>query len=241
MLSTCRTAALWPRAVLSLSRNAHAGRAAAAPPTRSIQVSHILVKEDEAIKLDEAEEALKGGKPFAEVAAQFSRCSSAKRGGQLGWLQPGDFFPEFEATAFATPVGCVARARSPRGLHLLRVEEERMRRDVQQVPAHEVLQLLTDPDQVCEVQLVDVREPWEAELASLPGFRLLPLSRFQEWSGSLQEVLDPHKRTLVLCHHGIRSMNMATYLVQQAGFTDVCNITGGIDAVADTDPSVPRY
>ncbi|KAL6747126.1 hypothetical protein V8C86DRAFT_3016396 [Haematococcus lacustris] len=133
------------------------------------------------------------------AAAQFSRCSSAKRGGQLGWLQPGDFFPEFEATAFATP-----------GLHLLRVEEERMRRDVQQVPAHEVLQLLTDPDQCGR-------------------------------SGSLQEVLDPHKRTLVLCHHGIRSMNMATYLVQQAGFTDVCNITGGIDAVADTDPSVPRY
>lgn len=92
-----------------------------------------------------------------------------------------------------------------------------------------------------QVQLVDVREEWEHQTASLPGFQLLPLSQFGAWSGSIAQRLDPGKETLCLCHHGVRSMQMATFLASQ-GFTNVKNIVGGIDAYSrGVDPSVPLY
>lgn len=57
----------------------------------------------------------------------------------------------------------------------------------------------------------------------------------------ITEMLDPSKKTVVLCHHGVRSMNMSQFLVQQ-GFSDVHNVTGGIDAYSrGADPNVPLY
>ncbi|MBD2021591.1 rhodanese-related sulfurtransferase [Leptolyngbya sp. FACHB-36] len=92
-----------------------------------------------------------------------------------------------------------------------------------------------------DLQLVDVREPAELELAQLEGFKNLPLSQFAEWSGQIHTRLDPEKETLVLCHHGMRSAQMCQWLNTQ-GFTNVKNIEGGIDAYAIVvDPSVPRY
>lgn len=91
------------------------------------------------------------------------------------------------------------------------------------------------------LQLVDVREPMELKLASLAGFQNLPLSEFGDWSPNIHSLLDPHKETLVLCHHGMRSAQMCHWLMSQ-GFTNVKNIAGGIDAYATiVDPSVPRY
>ena len=63
---------------------------------------------------------------------------------------------------------------------------------------------------MAEVQLVDVREPHEAEIARLPHFQLLPLSQNSAWAPTISTTLDPDKETLVMCHHGMRSMNMAT-------------------------------
>ena len=96
------------------------------------------------------------------------------------------------------------------------------------------------------LQLVDVREEWEWETASIPGFKLFPLSKFEDWSEDIGDVngggLDPQKKTLCLCHHGIRSQQMAQFLVSQAGFTDVSNIVGGIDAWSrNVDSRVPTY
>ncbi|BDA49402.1 probable rhodanese-like/PpiC domain-containing protein 12, chloroplastic at C-terminar half [Coccomyxa sp. Obi] len=92
-----------------------------------------------------------------------------------------------------------------------------------------------------DVQLVDVREEHEQAIASLPGFQLMPLSRFQEWAPVVTEMLDPSKTTLVLCHHGVRSFRAASFLAQQ-GFEDVRNISGGIDAYSRVaDSSVPLY
>jgi rhodanese-related sulfurtransferase len=54
-------------------------------------------------------------------------------------------------------------------------------------------------------------------------------------------MLDPGKETLVLCHHGVRSMRAALFLASQ-GFRDVKNIEGGIDAYSRrVDSSVPLY
>ncbi len=91
------------------------------------------------------------------------------------------------------------------------------------------------------LQLVDVREPAEVAIASLPGFQILSLSEFPEWSGQIHTRLDPHQETLVLCHHGMRSSQMCQWLMSQ-GFTNVKNIAGGIDAYSlVVDSSIPRY
>lgn len=91
------------------------------------------------------------------------------------------------------------------------------------------------------VQLLDVREPEELEIARLQGFENLPLSAFSEWAGEICTRFDPHTETIVLCHHGIRSAQMCKWLLQQ-GFTNVKNVAGGIDAYAlAVEPTLPRY
>lgn len=91
------------------------------------------------------------------------------------------------------------------------------------------------------VQLLDVREPAEVQIAFIEGFANLPLSEFAQWSEQITTQLDPHAETLVLCHHGIRSAHMCQWLIAQ-GFTNVKNIVGGIDAFSQiVDPSLPRY
>ncbi len=91
------------------------------------------------------------------------------------------------------------------------------------------------------IQLVDVREPQEVQTASIEGFLNLPLSQFAQWENDVQTRLDSNTETLVLCHHGVRSAQMCQWLISQ-GFTNVKNITGGIDAYSIlVDSSIPQY
>jgi rhodanese-related sulfurtransferase len=61
-----------------------------------------------------------------------------------------------------------------------------------------------------------------------------------ELTGRLTE-LDPSRPLACLCHHGARSLRVAAFLEQQ-GFAQLANITGGIDAWSrEHDASVPRY
>jgi adenylyltransferase/sulfurtransferase len=87
------------------------------------------------------------------------------------------------------------------------------------------------------VRLIDVREPEEFALARVEGAELMPLSRFQEWAGSL----DASEEIVVMCHHGIRSAQVCAYLAAQ-GFTRMANLAGGIERWSqEVDRSVPRY
>ena len=91
------------------------------------------------------------------------------------------------------------------------------------------------------VVVLDVREPWEVQTASVreDGFKLV-LIPMSEVPARLSE-LKPDQAIACLCHHGMRSMQVANYLLQN-GFTQVVNLQGGIDAWAhQVDPSVPRY
>ena len=91
------------------------------------------------------------------------------------------------------------------------------------------------------VQLLDVREPEEVAIASIPGFENLPLSRYADWADRVPTRFDPHVATIVMCHHGIRSAQMCQWLMTQ-GFTDVKNLAGGIDAYTkQVDPTIPQY
>lgn len=84
--------------------------------------------------------------------------------------------------------------------------------------------------------LLDVREPWEFELARIEGSTLIPMSQLQQ----RYTELDPDAETVVICHHGTRSAHVAQAL-KRAGFENVLNLEGGIDAYAFVDESVPTY
>ena len=91
------------------------------------------------------------------------------------------------------------------------------------------------------LQLLDVREPEEVSIARIPDFVVLPLSQFARWSSSISTRFNRDRETIVLCHHGIRSAQMCQWLISQ-GFTNVKNVTGGIDAYAVlVDSNIPRY
>ncbi len=85
--------------------------------------------------------------------------------------------------------------------------------------------------------LLDVREPWEYRIVHLEESRLVPMREILQATGSL----DPAQEIIVICHHGIRSRHIALYLENQ-GFTNVVNLSGGIDAWAhNTDRQMPTY
>ncbi len=89
--------------------------------------------------------------------------------------------------------------------------------------------------------VLDVREPWELQTASVKpeGFELLNIP-MQQIPASLN-LLDEDRPIACLCHHGMRSMQVAVFLERQ-GYSQVSNLTGGIDLwTAERDPSVPRY
>ena len=85
-------------------------------------------------------------------------------------------------------------------------------------------------------ELLDVREPWEFDLASIEGSTLLPMGELPERISEL----DPDAETVVICHHGSRSAYV-TQALRRSGFARVINLEGGLDAYADVDDSVPRY
>ena len=86
-------------------------------------------------------------------------------------------------------------------------------------------------------ELIDVREPFEYEIARIDGATLIPLG---EITDRLDELSD-EQPIVVHCHSGKRSAQ-AVELLQQHGFTKVYNLEGGIDAWSDQiDPNVPKY
>jgi rhodanese-related sulfurtransferase len=86
--------------------------------------------------------------------------------------------------------------------------------------------------------LIDVREPWEFETAHMAGAKLLPMG---EIPSRAHQELDPEDHIVVICHHGIRSMNVTAWLRQQ-GFERAQSMRGGIDAWSrQIDREVPTY
>jgi adenylyltransferase/sulfurtransferase len=84
--------------------------------------------------------------------------------------------------------------------------------------------------------LLDVREPWEHELAALPAARLIPMEELPFRAGELER----DREVVVYCHHGIRSAAVVEWL-RGLGVAAV-NLAGGIDAWAvRVDPSLHRY
>jgi rhodanese-related sulfurtransferase len=76
-------------------------------------------------------------------------------------------------------------------------------------------------------------------VAQLPESRLIPLGELLERVEELEDWRD--QEIVVYCHHGIRSAHAIAFL-RTAGFTQLWNLTGGIDRFSEeVDPSIPRY
>ncbi len=104
---------------------------------------------------------------------------------------------------------------------------------IQQVTAPDLKKMLDDGERL---ELVDVRTPEERAIAVIPGGRLL-----DKPCHDALLVLERETRIVFHCHHGIRSQAAAEYFLQ-AGFRNVYNLAGGIDAWSRlVDPSVQRY
>jgi rhodanese-related sulfurtransferase len=85
--------------------------------------------------------------------------------------------------------------------------------------------------------LLDVREPWEYEKCRIDNSELIPM---RQVPNALNR-LDPDKEIVVICHHGIRSRMVASFLEQQ-GYSNVINLTGGLAAWAkEVDPAMETY
>ncbi|MGC0153340.1 rhodanese-like domain-containing protein [Chromobacterium vaccinii] len=107
---------------------------------------------------------------------------------------------------------------------------------LREITAPELAALLADP-QAARPLLLDVREGWEVQLAHIAGSVHIPMNLIPIRNGEL-----PDDTVIVaICHHGMRSAQVALFL-QNAGFEQVLNLQGGIDAWSvQVDPSVARY
>jgi rhodanese-related sulfurtransferase len=111
----------------------------------------------------------------------------------------------------------------------------------------EPIQLEMSPQQVREsitagekFCIIDVREPWEFQTAAIAGSNLVPMGEVPTRIQELEAQADTSP-LLVICHHGVRSLNVVHWLRQQ-GLENCTSLTGGIDQWSrDVDTSVPRY
>ncbi len=107
---------------------------------------------------------------------------------------------------------------------------------MKQISPRELANWLADAGRAAPL-LLDVREAWEFELCALPGAQWLPM---REVPARIAE-LDPARETVVVCHHGGRSLQVALFL-ERNGFAAIHNLQGGVDVWAqEVDPALRRY
>jgi molybdopterin/thiamine biosynthesis adenylyltransferase/rhodanese-related sulfurtransferase len=105
------------------------------------------------------------------------------------------------------------------------------------VPSISVHELKQKTDAHEPFDLIDVREPFEYEIARIDGAKLIPLGEI----GDRVDELQRGEPIVIHCHSGQRSAQ-AVRLLRQQGFSNVYNLDGGIDAWSDQiDPNVPKY
>jgi rhodanese-related sulfurtransferase len=103
-----------------------------------------------------------------------------------------------------------------------------------EISAAEAAQILREKG----ARLVDVREQWEFATTSIAGSLHLPMG---EVPTRAHKELDFNERLVIVCHHGVRSMNVTAWLRRQ-GFEKAQSLRGGIDAWSvEVDPGVARY
>ena len=107
------------------------------------------------------------------------------------------------------------------------------------IPEMTVYELKAKMDQKDDFVLLDVREPFEYEIAKIPGSRLIPVGQLQNRLNELESF--KNKEIVAHCKSGGRSAKAAELLLN-SGFKKVWNVVGGITEWSNKiDPSVPKY
>jgi rhodanese-related sulfurtransferase len=107
---------------------------------------------------------------------------------------------------------------------------------MQQMTAPELAAWIADTSRAQPV-LLDVREPREHQTCMIEGSVPIPMNTIPSRLSELEQ----DAPIVCICHHGARSMQVANFL-EQNGFTNMINLTGGIHAWAQqVDPSMPTY
>jgi rhodanese-related sulfurtransferase len=106
---------------------------------------------------------------------------------------------------------------------------------IQQLTVHELKARLDQGKN--DFMLIDVREPWEHGICELPSATAIPMraipARYMDLPKDTELVL--------MCHHGVRSQQVA-YFLERQGFTRLANLVGGIAAWSrEIDPALPTY
>jgi rhodanese-related sulfurtransferase len=106
---------------------------------------------------------------------------------------------------------------------------------VRQLPPHDLKTWLEQPGE--KPLILDVREAWERRICALPEAVHIPMNQIPDRLAELEAERD----VVLLCHHGMRSQQVALYL-ERLGFGRLHNLRGGIDAWAkDVDPGMATY
>jgi len=88
------------------------------------------------------------------------------------------------------------------------------------------------------LRLIDVREPFEVQQASIKGAEVIPMRTIPQ---ALRALEDEENAIIVFCHHGMRSMQVVGWLREQ-GVENCLSMAGGIDRWSlEIDATVPRY
>jgi adenylyltransferase/sulfurtransferase len=112
--------------------------------------------------------------------------------------------------------------------------EEPMRSAVSEIQPSQLAERLEGGE---ELEIIDVREPYEWQLGHIPGARLVPLGRI----AAEIPLLDKRRETILYCKVGVRSMFAAKQLAD-AGVSEVRNLAGGILRwIDEVDPTMTRY
>jgi len=107
---------------------------------------------------------------------------------------------------------------------------------IHQINPHKLHAWLTEPSRKPPL-LLDVREPWEFEYCRIEGSLLMPIGQVP----ARQDELKRGQNVVVICHHGIRSMQVARFL-ERTGFASVYNLQGGVDAWSrEVDVQMRKY
>jgi adenylyltransferase/sulfurtransferase len=117
----------------------------------------------------------------------------------------------------------------------LRAQPQTQPPSLEEITATELRQRLDRGD---DLQIIDVREPFEFDIARLPGTKLIPLGQVV----ARMNEIDPSRQTVVHCKAGVRSAK-AIAALKQVGFPGrLINLKGGITAWSDeVDPAVAKY
>lgn len=177
-----------------------------------------------------AKKALDAGTDFSVLVEQYSACPSKKQGGDLGWMQENASLLEGQSVEKGQILGPI---HSPYGYHLLLITD--VLADDAELQNVEMIAPRDLKTRINSVNLLDIRERWEYDIAHIEGSQLITRENCETVLGSIGKDCE----IVIVDWKGERSPSFQKWLAQR-GFAKVSGM--GIDAwAAEIDSRLARY